>query len=213
MREQIRLASSVLLLTALLTGCQREPEPRPVPPSVTPPSPVTPVIRTLPPPHPASVARFAGQYEASLPCANCQAIQTRLMLMPDGQAIRQQYFQSTRKEKEKQLIERVFWTGDDLAEQITLRIGSQTFFLDQPQWGSIRMLDMQGLPITGKTRERYVFQESPPRPLPAAQLITVPKIGYQPGNGQTIWVTATAASPDLSVTAPATQANINASSG
>lgn len=159
-----------MLMVSGLVACDRQtPKPvEPAAPQVTPTT-VAPRSSSLPKPDAASVARFAGKYQANLPCADCKTIETQVTLHQDGTALWEQRYINRNPQRLQTTQEHVSWTGRHDAEQVWLKVGSINYYFDQPTWGELRMLDLQALPITGKTAAQYHFTEQPLRPLPKAQ--------------------------------------------
>lgn len=154
------LKPGLAILTLLLAGCDSTTPPSPQTPAQIPAQTPTekaaaPIQPVADPAHNARNSQdWAGTYQGMLPCADCEAINTILLLYRDGRyQLRQIYVGKLAQEFVQQGM--ISWNsaGD------TLQLDDKQplkFFVGENQ---LFMLDQQGQRIEGDLAARYLLQK------------------------------------------------------
>ena len=99
---------------------------------------------------------WAGTYQGVLPCADCEGIDTELVLNDNGTFKRTMTYLG--KEGEPQVDEGSFtWTADGGTVEVTIGDETTRYFVGE---GYVTQLDMEGNKITGELADKYVLQKS-----------------------------------------------------
>ena len=104
---------------------------------------------------------WAGVYEGTTPCADCEGIKTVLELKTDKTFILSQTYLSGYEEKQKEIGEEGSFSWDDTGSKIILKTkdGTIQFKVGENQ---LSMLDMSGNLITGELADFYILKKKVP---------------------------------------------------
>jgi uncharacterized lipoprotein NlpE involved in copper resistance len=158
MKYSIVVTLSMLLL---LSGCNPPADPSPSgSPRSTPTPVVSPSASVNPPVAVGDTTQnsvdWAGTYQGVLPCADCEGIDTELVLNEDGTFKRTMTYLG--KEGEPVVNEGSFtWTADGGTVEMTIGDETARYFVGESY---ATQLDMEGNKITGDMADKYVLQKS-----------------------------------------------------
>ncbi|MDC8001513.1 copper resistance protein NlpE [Aequorivita todarodis] len=101
---------------------------------------------------------WAGVYEGTTHCADCEGIKTVLELRKDKTFILSQTYLSDYEEKEKEMGEEGSFSWDETGSKIILKTkdGTIQFKVGENQ---LTMLDMSGNLITGELADFYILKK------------------------------------------------------
>jgi uncharacterized lipoprotein NlpE involved in copper resistance len=101
---------------------------------------------------------WAGIYEGTMPCADCEGIKTVVELKNDKTFILSQTYLSDYEEKKEEMGESGSFTWDDTGSKITLKIknGTLQFKVGENQ---LTMLDMDGNVVTNELADFYILKK------------------------------------------------------
>lgn len=151
-RKSVLKSHSLALLIGLsviLAACATTPNPLTPQPNIQLPNNVGDNSRTS--------LDWPGVYQGSLPCADCEAIKTRISLHQDGTFTRSMNYQG---KPDGQIADQGTFSWNEHGTQITLvdqQGQSQSYLVGENQ---LFHLDQQGQRITGELADRYILQKN-----------------------------------------------------
>ncbi|MCG2417964.1 copper resistance protein NlpE [Aequorivita sp. F47161] len=102
---------------------------------------------------------WAGVYEGTTPCADCDGIKTVVELKDDKTYILSQTYLSDYEDKKAEIGETGTFTWDETGSKITLNIknGTLKFKVGENQ---LTMLDLDGNVVTGDLADFYILKKT-----------------------------------------------------
>lgn len=104
---------------------------------------------------------WAGVYEGTTPCADCEGIKTMLELKSDNTYVLSQTYLGDYADDEREFGESGSFTWNDDGSVIVLKSGDKTikFKVEENQ---VRLLDLQGDVIEGDLADLYILKKTAP---------------------------------------------------
>jgi uncharacterized lipoprotein NlpE involved in copper resistance len=102
---------------------------------------------------------WAGVYEGTTPCADCEGIKTTLELKKDNTYVLSQTYLGKFEEDPKEFGESGSFTWKDNGSVVVLKSGDKTiqFKVEENQ---VRLLDLQGDVIDGDLADMYILKKT-----------------------------------------------------